>query len=313
MTNVPPEAAAILNRATLCYLAVAGSPGPHLTPVVFAFDGGRLWVTTARGSVKARAWRRNPGVAGLVRGPGGDAVSFRGLVTAFDLLDPSTWVASALAGPAITRAAARFTLKNARFFAGYAADARRVPLAWTPPGRVFAAIEPLAGHALVGAGSERGPTWGLWPNVRGIARRPPAPGKRRMLDEAVPEDVRAALGTAGDGAIALDNGHAVTVLPAAWRRIASRGAYRIRIPSETLALAGAGRSAATALTVDVASTWRAADMRGMLLQGPAEVDPPRSKGASSGSVATLHLLPRRVVWWEGWTSGRLSDEREGRA
>ena len=56
------------------------------------------------------------------------------------LLDPESWGRSFRESPAIALAAARYTRKNARFFAGYAVDANHVPLAWTPPGRVFAEL-----------------------------------------------------------------------------------------------------------------------------------------------------------------------------
>src|SRR5207247_6018863 len=101
--------------------------------------GSSLWITTSRSSVKARTWRRNDRVGGLVR-DGDRAVSFAGRVVTYDLLEPESWPRSVLHAPGLTRAATAFTTKNARFFAGYAVDAYRVPLAWTPPGRVFAEI-----------------------------------------------------------------------------------------------------------------------------------------------------------------------------
>src|SRR4029079_4595970 len=54
--GLPAEAEEVLDRGVLCYLAVRPRFGPHLTPVVYVEDGGRLWVTTARSSAKARAW-----------------------------------------------------------------------------------------------------------------------------------------------------------------------------------------------------------------------------------------------------------------
>jgi hypothetical protein len=82
-----------------------------------------------------------------------------------------------------------------------------------------------------------------------------------------------------------------------------------------------------ALTVDRASTWRAADMAGMLLQGvPALFSPAftqRGRAAlvgeierhlamfggespEAGDVALIRLRPSRVVWWQGWASGTAS-------
>ena len=69
-------------------------------------------------------------MAGLVR-HGDLAVSFTGAGSgAYDLLDRDPQGASTVgAAPAIVRASVRFSRKNARFFAGYAMDARKVPFA----------------------------------------------------------------------------------------------------------------------------------------------------------------------------------------
>ena len=52
---IPVTARRTLEEGVLCYLGVRTPDGPHVTPVVYALDGSRLWVTTARTSVKARA------------------------------------------------------------------------------------------------------------------------------------------------------------------------------------------------------------------------------------------------------------------
>ena len=57
----------VLDRGQFCAVAAMTPRGPHCTPLVFANSGARLWLTTSRRSVKARAWRTDPSVAGLVR------------------------------------------------------------------------------------------------------------------------------------------------------------------------------------------------------------------------------------------------------
>ena len=69
---IPVTARRTLEEGVLCYLGVRTPDGPHVTPVVYALDGSRLWVTTARTSVKARVVRAGSEVAGLVRS--GDVV-----------------------------------------------------------------------------------------------------------------------------------------------------------------------------------------------------------------------------------------------
>jgi Pyridoxamine 5'-phosphate oxidase len=308
-----------LDQGVLCHLAVATRNGPHLTPVVYVLDGGRLWVTTSRTSVKARAWRRDKAVAGLVQSVG-FAVTFRGRVRTYDALDPLSWPAAAVAGPRLVSAATRFSLKNARFFAGYAVDARRVPLAWTPPGRLFAGIELLAGRVLDLGTGDVVDGWGEWPlGARPRATRAASANPVRHLDRRVPAEVRAAIGSAGTGALAMKGAPGVTVLPVAWRRVANDAAYEAALPARFLRLARAGSHRPAALTASYASRWRAADMAGMLLQGPVGVVPvPGSvrrgspdrggydDGAAWRDTVLLRLRPDRVIWWKGWKSGTVT-------
>jgi hypothetical protein len=244
-------------------------------------------------------------------------VTFRGRVRTYDVLDPLSWPAAAVAGPRLASAATRFSLKNARFFAGYAVDARRVPFAWSPPGRLFARIELTAGRVLeLGTGKVLD-GWGEWPSgVRYETASAPierVPG----LDRRVPSRVRTAVGAGGMGALALQARSAVSVLPVAWRRVGD--AYEMATSARIIGLSRADRRAPAALTISHASSWRAADMAGMLIQGSAQLYSPRSRrgGASvrkrleewgetlMDDAVLVRLRPFRVVWWEGWTSGTV--------
>jgi Pyridoxamine 5'-phosphate oxidase len=303
--RLPPSAREILEQGTLCYLAVRTHEGPHLTPVVFVLDGGRIWLTTSRTSVKARGLRQDPDVAGMVR-LGSSVVTFRGRARTYDALDPLSWPSAAVAGPRLVRAATRFSLKNARFFAGYAVDARRVPLAWTPPGRIFVGIGVVAGAVLDLAEGSVPERWGDWsegPRGRSRRRRPPSP-TARAIDLGVPRSVRSVVGDRGDGALAV--GGLAAVLPVTWRRIAREGAYHGVLPRSFLELAGSRPRPRTspmraALAVDRLAAWRAANMAGMLLQGEADIS------ALEDDRELVRLRPRRVVWWQGWSSGTVSE------
>jgi hypothetical protein len=305
----------ILDEGVLCHLAVSSPHGPHLTPVVYALHAGRLWVTTSRSSVKARAWRISSEVAGVVRHQG-LAVTFRGRVTTYDALDPLSWPGVVAAAPRIARAATKFSLKNARFFAGYAVDANKVPFSWAPPGRVFASIRLTAGWLLASDGPV-GTGWGEWSPGTEPRRLFRSAAAARPVDLDVPVPVLLDVGEEGDGALAIEGKEYLSVLPAAWRRPASEGTYDAVLPTASLALAGAGRDPRAALTVDRASRWRAAEMTGMLLQGNAEVFSPavttrgrthlrERLGLRDGEdLSLVRIRPRRVVWWRGWTSGRV--------
>ncbi len=320
--GLPAEVDEVLDRGVLCYLAVRTRHGPHLTPVVYAEDGGRLWVTTARSSSKARAWAADPAVAALVRADG-TAVALRGRARTYDALDPATWARSVARAPRLASAAVRFSLRNARFFAGYAVDARHVPLAWTPPGRVFAELRLGAGRVAAEDGSV-GSGWGPWPAALDPARTyPPRGGPAGDLLEGVPSSVRRAVGGAGVGALAVDGPGGLSVVPVRWRR-GDDGRLQAALTSAVAELAGLGPRSRVALTVDRASAWRASSMTGLLVQGwgrtfvAGEVhrgaralsadlaEVARAARAEAGPAEVLvDIRPDRAVWWRGWSSGTV--------
>lgn len=300
----------VLEDAPFCAVATSTPRGPHCTPLVFAYSGGRVWLTTSRGSVKTRAWKVDPGVAGLVR-RGELAVTFTGTVKTYDALDRNSWGAAVTGATSIARATARFSKKNARFFAGYAFDARQVPLAWTPPGRVFVGID-LERTALLdedGVQEGRG-RWGGEAMSQKTFRQ--AKGGSDPLG-ALPPEVGASLGRSGEGALTVAGARGPVVLPVRW--LAEPSVLYAALPAETLALAGAGPEASVALTVDEASAWRARDMAGAMVQGSATFHVLDSLGSGAktarslatalhpGAGALVRITPARLVWWKGWTSG----------
>jgi hypothetical protein len=326
----------VLDRAVLCHLAVPTPHGPHVTPAVFVLDGGRVWVTTSRSSVKARSWRADPSVAGLAEGEG-LVVAFRGRARLYDALDPRSWVEAALSGPAVPRAAVRFAAKNARFFLGYALDAARLPPAWAPPGRVLVGIDLLAGRVVRAGDGAEVARWGEW--TEGAAyRRSFAPARRppgRAPDRRAPRSVREAVGTGGRGVVAVQGPAGPAVLPAGWRRNVAEGTFEAALPRALFELSGAGAAGPAALAASRLSPWRASGMRGLLVQGRGEAFAPgptvrgvralRSRlaslapllGGDTGprggqGLVLLRLRPHRVVWWEGWASGSAGRGRPGR-
>ena len=301
---------AVLDKGVFCSVATMTSNGPHCTPLVFASHAGRLWLSTSRQSLKARTWKRDRSISGLVRHDD-LTVTFSGRVTIYDALDPRTWAGSVVGAPAIAGASAVFSRKNARFFAGYAVDANKVPLSWTIPGRVLVGVT-LERTALLdddGVRERRG-RWGDEPFSRNTFRR--TRGDDPLGD--LPDDVTAPLGTEGRGALSVLGDGGPVVLPVGWR--VEGDALYAALPAETLALAGAlAPTVPMALTIDHASQWRAKDMVGALLQGEgtAFVDGMVGSGAASmrtiagsiapGATALVRLSVRRSVWWTGWSSG----------
>jgi hypothetical protein len=314
--GLPAEFERILERGAFCSIAAETRRGPHLTPLVFARSDGRVWLTTSRGSVKARAWRADPRVAGLVQ-DGARAVTFTGRAAAYDVLDPSTWIRTAVRMPAVTAASVRFTTKNARFFAGYAVDARRVPLAWTPPGRVFVEIV-LERAALLDAGEVRA-LWGAWDASHRTAETFRARRGGTDAFAALPPAVRSGLGGSGPAALGIAGPRGSVVLPARW---AEEGLdLYAAMPRGSLAIAGANEASfPVALAVDRASWWRAREMIGAMARGIGQAFLPdqlraggrsaeemvRRTGTDPEGAALVRIRPGRLVWWSGWSSGSVT-------
>lgn len=300
----------VLDEGPFCAVATLTPRGPHCTPLVFAASGGRIWLTTSRGSVKTRAWKMDPSVSGLVRS-GGLSVTFTGHVKTYDALDRGTWGAAVAGATSIARATAKFSKKNARFFAGYALDARQVPLAWTPPGRVFVGIDLERTALLDEDGVQEGR--GRWGGE--ALSHPTFRSHKQGPDPLVelPADIAASLGRSGEGVLTVAGARGPVALPARW--LAEPSALYVALPAETLALAGAGPTAAMALTIDQASEWRARDMVGAMVQGEGSIYLLDSLGSGAktakalaaglhpGSDALVRLVPSRLVWWKGWSSG----------
>jgi nitroimidazol reductase NimA-like FMN-containing flavoprotein (pyridoxamine 5'-phosphate oxidase superfamily) len=312
---VPAPVRELLAQGSFCHVATSTRYGPHVTPMVFAEAGDRVWVTTSRGSVKARGWALDPRVGGLVRA-GDRAAIFTGTATTYDLLDPESWGRSVRESLVIALAAARYTRKNARFFAGYAVDANHVPLAWTPPGRVFAELR-IERSAMI-EGDRISSAWGEWADeVNGVERfrvRKAGAGPFDALETRLAE----ALGTAGPGALALGTEDGPVVVPAAWV-LEGPGAYAV-LHAEVLAAVGTGPDVPAALCVDRPSSWRAREMVGAMIRGPGRVAITdglesggrsvqrlvRAVGADPASAAVVGIDPERIVWWRGWDSGTVT-------
>jgi Pyridoxamine 5'-phosphate oxidase len=311
----PAPVARVLRSGVFCYPASRHPSGPHVTPVVFATHASRLWVTTSRGSVKARTWRRDPRVGGFV--PAGDrGVVFTGRVVTFDLLDPGSWPRSMLHAPSLTRAATAFTTKNARFFAGYAVDAYRVPLAWTPPGRVFAGVE-MERIALL-KDDDVARTWGRFGRSLTSATTFARSRSRRDPISGVPATVRSRIGTSGVAVLGLDAPRRPpAALPCAWAL--GRGELYAILPTRVLALANPGSDARVSLTIDRASQWRARAMTGVLVQGEGRIHEiaklesgaraaerlAAEAGLDPTTSSVVNVRPRRIVWWSGWDSASV--------
>src|SRR5439155_796813 len=61
-----PDVVSVLAQASVAYLAVETSAGPHVTPLLFAATPDRLWFGIGRGTLKARVLAKSPAVGVVV-------------------------------------------------------------------------------------------------------------------------------------------------------------------------------------------------------------------------------------------------------
>jgi len=143
-----------------------------------------------------------------------------------------------------------------------------------------------------------------------------------MIDLGVPRDVRERIGDEGFGALAVGPVRRLAVLPVSWRRRAGEGCYEVAASAGALRFAWVGDGMPAALTIDRASSWRAARMAGISLSGNAEVFVPERGVTGRGRIierleritpdmpaeqlALVRIRPERAVWWRGWASGTVA-------
>jgi len=124
-SNVPsvkglwkPKVARVLGDASIAYLAIETSSGPHVTPLLFAAMPDRLWFGIGRGTLKARVLAKRPAVGVVV--PGADAsVALCGEATLLDQL-PASPAELARAPFALPTFASRNALEMAAFARDFA-------------------------------------------------------------------------------------------------------------------------------------------------------------------------------------------------
>jgi Pyridoxamine 5'-phosphate oxidase len=109
----------VLGDASVAFLAVETSSGPHVTPLLFAATPDRLWFGIGRGTLKARVLAKRPMVGVVVPGEDG-SVAIRGEATLLDRLpaSPAELARAPFALPA-------FATQNAREVAAFARDTVR--------------------------------------------------------------------------------------------------------------------------------------------------------------------------------------------
>lgn len=267
--------ATVLHEARQAHLAVATVGGPHVTPVLYAFDRRRLWFLAASPTVKARTVATGSRGAALVTTPG-IAVVFAGTLERLDPLTPSSLVRAGAAVPSVPAAVARFAVRNAVDLLGFVGDAVRGRAGRMPPHRrVLLALRPERLAVVDDAGVVA--VAGDWPGEA------PEGGGGPTATVAVPSGTQAVVGWDGpDGPLAL---------PGRWD--AERG--EASVLDELAALTGTRQPAAAAVVFDDYGRPGPAAKRGVLLRGrgsPADVTP-------ADGWRRLRIEADRRTSWDG--------------
>jgi hypothetical protein len=263
----------VLAEGRQAHVAIATSGGPHVTPELYAVDGGRLWFLAGHRTLKARVLPRNPAVAVLVRA-GERSVSLVGDVASFHpaaLPHHAPGAAELFAAP---RALARYSVRNAVDLVGFANDFARGRLGRRlPDARVLFSVTPrrvavLDGFSIVGHDGD-------WPGSADAG----------AADVVQPGSAAVAAVSVGDDLLAL---------PA---RV-DDSAAAAQVPRSLLALAAVSGTVDTAVAVDDYGRPGPAAKKGIMLRGRGEV-------RTDDTGAWLDLDPDRAVYWDGIDTGTV--------
>jgi uncharacterized pyridoxamine 5'-phosphate oxidase family protein len=127
----PPEVLWLLNEAMYAYVGTSSKDGqPHVSPVIFVFDGKSLYFLISKVSRKLKNFRQNNRVALLidVRDPAdivnNRAILIKGTTKIFSLID------AILRLPRLANLRKLFVWKYPAYVKRYAEENQNLPLAW---------------------------------------------------------------------------------------------------------------------------------------------------------------------------------------
>jgi len=274
-----PRILEALRASAVLHSAVLTPKGPHLTPTVFSWAAGRLWIVAPKRSVKVRALRADPRV-GVLLAAGARYVIGSGTAAVWDPLggSPRPNVDELVRGPF---GATRYLTENLRHALSVVADS---PTPWLVVDRVAVSIslERLA----LSTDTELIESWGEWPRHDALTRSANR-GERFHLPGPASEIARRLLHSDGDAQLGLTSRCGPLALPAHW----SAERHEAGLPADLAVLTGCVAPGPACLT-RATSGYGVADKQGVLVRGP-------STYRRAGDSALFHVTPHTVTTWRG--------------
>jgi len=241
-----PVVEQVLREGRQAHVAVVSPRGPHVTPELYAWSGGRLWFWFAHTTLKARVLAASPSAAVLVT-VGERSAILDGEVDLMDARRPVTLLGSPVRSLRAACAAGAYVARNAEDLGAFVRDLGTGRLGWRPPpGRILASLLPHDA-ALVDAGSPSGtaPDGGE-PVVAALAGPRVAPG-RWYADTAelwIDPELLDLVGVSGSVPVAIVSDQYVAPGPAAKVGTLLRGTAERR-----------GRAGSLTVVADTLTTW----------------------------------------------------------
>lgn len=273
-----------MEDAEVAHLAIETGRGPHVTPELYCWNGGRLWFATARRTLKARKTRSGARVgAFLEHGPHG--LMLLAEARPLDAVRPDTFLAARRELALVPTAGAAFLLRNAPHLGGFVAQG---PRAWPhslSTLRMFVALKPVAAALLFH--DEIRLCAGEWET-----QRPTGGSTRRsggVESAGLPDDLEPlAEGFSADAVVGLSSPSGPVALPATWDGERAEAS----VNTDLLTLAGVASRGPGAVEVGRMRGFAMSGKRGVMLRGDIRI-------GHDGRFSTVGLDPERATFWRG--------------
>ncbi len=284
------EARRLLNEGELLHVALETRAGPHVTPELFVWNGGRLWFATARRTLKARLLDPGEQVGALIA-LGSHRLVILGEARPLDPLSPQSILSSKPESVLAPVAGTAFVFRNAPHLVGFLAQGLHALPHSLATLRMLVAIRPVAA-ALVER-DEVIDSAGAWHPQEVPARDPRRAAK--VTAGSVPSAVGDLVEEPSDAVAALTTPYGPVAVPVRWDPDSGTASVSARL----LSLVGVEGETEASVEIDRMEGYLMSGKRGVLLRGDATIN-------RRGRVAKISLKAERATVWRGMDNETVS-------